>query len=94
MTERIIPPSSIILKEGDLYKIGRSTSIMQPRYYVLRDSTLFVYKDKNDKIPQNLIILRGTYINLLKTSKNESHYGFSIKSEYKSFKSITLYHQY
>ena len=46
---------------------------MQPRYYVLRDNTLFVYKDKNDKIPQNLIILKGTYINLLKTSKNESH---------------------
>ena len=66
--------------------------MMQPRYYVLRDYTLFVYKDKHDKIPQNLIILRGTYINLLKASKNESHYGFSIKSEYKSFKTVTLYH--
>lgn len=65
---------------------------MLPRYYVLRDYTLFIYRDRNDKIPSNLIILRGTYINLLKSSKSESYYGFSIKSEYKSFKTIVLFH--
>lgn len=50
-SERLIPPSSIVLKEGELLKFGRSTNIMQQRYYVLRDYTLFIYKDKNDKFP-------------------------------------------
>jgi hypothetical protein len=33
----MMPLDSKIIKEGELYKIGRRTSIMRKRYYILRD---------------------------------------------------------
>jgi hypothetical protein len=66
------------LKEGELMKIGKSTNMMQERYYILRDYTLFVYKDQYQKHPSNLIILKGTYIDLLEFSKEDKYFGFSI----------------
>ena len=65
---------------------------MQQRFYVLRDYTLFVYKDSFQKYPSNLIILKGTYIDLLESSKEDKYFGFRIQSEYKTFKTIKLYH--
>ena len=65
MNTWIIPSNSILIKEGELYKVGRNSSMMQQRYFVLRESTLFIYLDKNDKYPHNLIFLKGFSIKML-----------------------------
>jgi hypothetical protein len=43
-------------------KIGNKTGTMRTRYYILRDHGLFIYKNKQQKIPSNVISLRGLYI--------------------------------
>ena len=54
---------SRVVKEGELMKIGKRTGTMRTRFYVLRDQCLFIYSSKNQKIPSNIIFLRGTFIN-------------------------------
>ena len=58
-----MPQDSQIVKEGELLKIGKRTGTMRTRYYVLRDQSLFIYSSKSQKIPQNIIFLRGLFIN-------------------------------
>ena len=45
-TSCIVPKDSIIVKEGELMKIGTKTGAMRIRYYILRDHGLFIYKNK------------------------------------------------
>ena len=33
----IVPLDSVIMKEGELSKIGKRTKVMRSRYYILRD---------------------------------------------------------
>ena len=58
-----MPLDSRIIKEGELMKIGKRTGTMRTRYYLLRDQALFIYANKSSKIPQNIIFLRGMFIN-------------------------------
>jgi hypothetical protein len=53
----IIPKDSIIIKEGELLKVGKKTSTMRSRYYILRDNALYIYNNKDQKIPSNIIVL-------------------------------------
>lgn len=59
----VMPMDSTITKEGELLKIGKRTGTMRARYYVLRDQSLFIYNNKGQKVPSNLILLRGMFIN-------------------------------
>lgn len=43
----IVPKDSIVVKEGDLLKVGKKTSTMRSRYYILRDNALFIYHNKD-----------------------------------------------
>ena len=58
-----MPLDSIVVKEGELLKIGRKTGTMRTRYYILRDQTFYIYNNKSQKYPSNLIVLKGMYIN-------------------------------
>ena len=58
----IVPKDSKIIKDGELKKIGTKTGVMRTRYYILRDHGLFIYNDRQQKIPSNVISLRGLYI--------------------------------
>jgi len=58
----ITPKDSVIVKEGELLKVGKKTGTMRTRYYILRDSALYIYNNKDQKIPTNIISLRGLYI--------------------------------
>lgn len=72
----------MIIKEGELLKIGQKTGTMRRRYYILRDHSLFVYNNQEQKYPSNVIPLRGLYINPLKQEKNQEYYGFMISHEH------------
>jgi hypothetical protein len=43
-------------------KIGTKTGVMRTRYYILRDHGLFIYKNRQQRIPTNVISLQGLYI--------------------------------
>jgi len=57
-----VPKDSKIIKEGELMKIGTKTGVMRTRYYILRDHGLFIYNNRQQKIPSNVISLCGLYI--------------------------------
>ena len=59
----IRPLDSIIVKDGELLKIGKRTGTMRARYYVLRDQALFIYNTKKQTIPSLVIFLKGMFIN-------------------------------
>lgn len=42
----IVPKDSVIVKEGELMKIGNKTGTMRTRYYILRDHALYIYDSK------------------------------------------------
>lgn len=89
------PKDSIVIKEGELYKVGRRTKTLQSRYYVLRDSTLFIYENRFSLVPQDLIYLRGMYVRRLHQSSYEHTdcYGFCIYHNQKDHKNRYLYHR-
>ena len=35
------------MKEGELLKVGKKTNTMRTRYYILRDSALYIYNNSN-----------------------------------------------
>jgi hypothetical protein len=43
----VMPLDSIVMKEGELLKIGRRTGVMRSRYYILRDQALYIYNNKS-----------------------------------------------
>jgi hypothetical protein len=43
----LTPKDSVIIKEGELLKIGKRTGTMRTRYYILRDNALFIYNSKD-----------------------------------------------
>ena len=59
----IVPKDSIIIKEGELLKVGKKTQIMMSRYVILRDNALYIYRNKEQAIPSQIISLRGLYVN-------------------------------
>ena len=66
---------------------------MCSRYYILRDHSLYVYASKEQKLPQQVIALRGLYVTELKNEKGSNYYGFRISHDQKLFKSKTLFHR-
>lgn len=89
----IIPDHSIVVKEGELMKIGNKTGTMQTRFYILRDQALFIYNNRQQKVPSNIISLRGLYINQIKPDKSIECYGFCISHEQKDVKTRIFYHR-
>ena len=89
----ITPLDSVITKEGELLKIGKRTGTMRNRYYILRDQALFIYNNKQQKIPSNLILLRGMFINQIKPDKNTKAHGFCIMHESKLVRTRVYYHK-
>lgn len=53
------------MKQGELYKIGRKSGLQVSRYYILRDNALYVYKNREQIYPSNVVSLRGLYISKL-----------------------------
>ena len=88
-----VPKDSVIIKEGELLKIGQRTSTMRARYYILRDHALFIYKNREWKFPSNVIPLRGFYITQIIGEKSSDYYGFVISHENKLVKPKELYHK-
>ena len=43
----IIPKDSIIVKQGELMKVGQKTLVMMTRFFILRDNALFVYYNRD-----------------------------------------------
>lgn len=86
---------SIIVKEGELLKIGKKTNVMRSRYYILRDNALFIYHSKEQKIPDNVIALRGLYITpvLPEKGSGSNYFGFCICHEYEEVRHRTFYHK-
>ena len=82
----IVPKDSIVIKEGFLGKIGNKSSMLVSRYFVLRDHSLFVYHSKSQKVPSQVIFLRGLFINFTRL-EGKDLYGFTFTSENKNLKS-------
>lgn len=61
-----VPVGSFVLKYGELFKIGKQTGRMFSRFFILRDSALFVYRTRSDLIPYKCIPLRGLLLKPLK----------------------------
>ena len=76
-----MPKDSIVIKEGELLKIGKKTGSMITRYYILRDNALYIYHSKDQQIPSDIIPLRGLYITAVKDEKGSSYNGFCITHE-------------
>ena len=89
----IVPKDSVIVKEGELMKIGNKTGTMRTRYYILRDHALYIYNNKQQKIPSNVISLRGLYINQIKPDNSINCYGFCISHEQKNVRARVYYHR-
>ena len=66
---------------------------MQARFYILRDNSVYIYNDRDQIFPSNIISLKGLYINQIKNDKNSEYYGFVIFHEQKSFKPRVFYHR-
>ena len=66
---------------------------MRTRYYVLRDETLFIYNNKNQKMPSNLLFLRGMYINQIVADKGTRMHGFCISHESKMVRTRIFYNK-
>ena len=88
----IFPKDSVIVKEGYLQKIGRKSQILVSRYYILRDHSLYIYKSKDQRIPQNIISLKGLYINTIYSQKRSQLFGFNLSHENKAVKTRQLFH--
>ena len=65
---------------------------MQTRFFILRDNTLFVYYNHEDKLPYVVIPLKGLFINQIKLEGRDGIYGFSIYHSKKNFKTRRFYH--
>lgn len=89
----VTPLDSMITKEGELLKIGKRTGTMRNRYYILRDQALFIYNSKQQKIPANVVLLRGMFINQIKPDKNTKCHGFCISHESKLVRTRVYYHK-
>jgi hypothetical protein len=79
----ITPKDSSIVKEGELLKIGKKTQMMMVRYYILRDHALYIYQSREQRIPSNIISLRGLYINQIKEDTRNGVFGFSLQHDNK-----------
>lgn len=68
---------------------------MRSRYYILRDNALFIYKNKEQKVPDNIIVLKGLYITAVIPEKGSgsSYYGFCISHENDEVRPRTFYHK-
>ena len=66
--------------------------IMQTRFFILRDNTLFVYYNPEDKLPYIVIPLKGLFISYIKLEGRDGIYGFSIYHSKKNFKTRRFYH--
>jgi len=66
---------------------------MRTRYYILRDNALYIYKNKDQKIPSNLISLRGLFISAVKPEKGMSYHGFCISHENEAVRPRTYFHR-
>lgn len=42
-----------VTMEGELVKLGRKTEMWLKRYYVLKDSALLIYSDRNSRTPKS-----------------------------------------
>ena len=82
-----------IIKEGELLKLGKKTQMMVERYYILRDHSLYIYSNRDMKIPSNIISLRGLYVNALRDDSRNSIYEFSLSHDIKAFKKTIFYHR-
>ena len=57
---------------GVLYKLGKRTGWLIPRFFIIRDNALFAYRDKNQQKPYRIYPLRGLYIQLIRKPVNEA----------------------
>ena len=59
----IVPKDSKIVLQGELMKVGQKTLSLQTRFFILRDNSLFIYYNSEDKLPYVVIPMKGLYIN-------------------------------
>lgn len=85
----------MIIKEGELLKVGKKTSTMRSRYYILRDNALYIYNNKDQKLPSNIIVLKGLYIMRVEPEKGSgsNYHGFCISHEIEMVRPRTFYHK-
>ena len=88
-----MPKDSIIVKEGFLSKIGKRSQLLVSRFFILRDHALFIYQNRENRIPSNVIFLRGMFINEINVNKKNDLYGFSLSSENKLIPKKFFYHK-
>ena len=88
-----MPLDSYIVKHGELYKVGRKTGTMRTRFYILRDQAMFVYNNKSQKYPSNLLYLKGMYISQIKPDKKTKCHGFIVSHESKLVRTRVFYHK-
>lgn len=67
--------------------------MMQTRYCVLRDKTLFIYKDGESSVPLTLIFLPGSNINMYCSNIEDELYSFSISNDCKGHDRRQFYHR-
>lgn len=48
--------------KGELFKIGKLSKMVKRRYCLMRDNTLFIYKDEKSEQADKLIYFPGMYI--------------------------------
>lgn len=87
----MVPKDSVIVWEGYLGKVGKKSSLLVNRYYILRDHALFIYQNREQRVPSNVIFLRGIFINEIKTDKWQDMFGFSLSHENKQIKARNFY---
>jgi hypothetical protein len=66
---------------------------MMVRYYILRDHALYIYQNREQRIPSNIISLRGLYVNKIKEDTRNGVFGFSLQHDNKAVKTRTFYHR-
>jgi hypothetical protein len=87
----IVPQDSIIVMQGDMNKVGQKTLFMMTRFLILRDNALFVYYNREEKMPYLIVPLRGLFVNPIKLDSRDGVYGFSLEHTKKNVKTRRFY---
>ncbi len=73
-------------------KVGQKTLLMMTRFFILRDNSLFIYHNREERIAYMIIPLKGLFVNQIKLEGRDGMYGFSLYHSKKSVKTRRFYH--
>jgi hypothetical protein len=91
-----IPKGSHVMKQGDLFKIGRKTGREISRYFILRDNALFIYKGRDKVFPSSVISLKGMYVSSIRSENlinSNTNFQIKISDDSRSSNPIILNHR-